>query len=98
MHRPGDSTRQFDVRALRAWVAAGRPAQGPRDWHHNRPRRHVATATTADRWPWWMTLGFMVAVIGVALLAGASKMTFDERPTGYIRPMINTTMTQESTP
>lgn len=93
MHRPGDTTRQINVRVLRAWIAAGRPAPGPREWWHAQfaPHRVELTRGESQGWLWWaLTAGLAVAVV-VAIAGGTLNEIIENRPSGHIRPMITTT-------
>lgn len=75
MHRPGERSREIDVAVLRKWIAAGRPPEGPRAWHHRtrlqlQPGQHAAGP---DRWFWWPAtialLAVMVAVFALSAVA-----------------------------
>lgn len=72
-HRPGEHSREIDVAALRAWMKAGRPGDGPRSWYHRTrpttPRR--AHAAGPDRWFWWPATIALVLVMGAVFLASA---------------------------
>ena len=67
-HRPGDHSRQIDVRALRAWIAAGRPGSLRTWWHQPRRRRPVQR----QRWIWWPTVTIAAVVMAFAVLVGAA--------------------------
>lgn len=68
-HTPGSHTREIDLAVIRAWVKAGRPGNGPRDWYHRTwpERRH---RRVPDRWAWWPALIVLaVAMTGMFVLS-----------------------------
>lgn len=77
-HAPGSHTREVDLAALRAWIKAGRPAEGPRDWYYRtwpQARHHRAGP---DRWVWWPTL-IIVAVVMGGMLALSMVHPIEQR-------------------
>lgn len=59
-HSLGTHTREINVKALRAWIEAGRPGS-LREWAH--PPATRAPRAQRQRWPWWPTVLTVAAVL-----------------------------------
>lgn len=78
-HRPGEHSREIDVAALRAWMKAGRPGDGPRAWYYRTwPEAHHHRAGP-DRWFWWPATIALLLVMSAVFLASAVGSVAAER-------------------
>lgn len=90
-HRPNEHSREIDIRTVQAWMKAGRPRGGPREWRYAlRADRRAAplTQVPAMREPWafWNVVVIVLAVLfGAAMVAVIKIMITDDPTIGVAR-------------